>query len=158
MKKLLVAAASALSVAAVAVPTIVLAGGSASASSAAAQFSADRATLNTASNAFGQAFQAWEKSGEPNSDTSSFVSTYVSAMVAEDHELLNQGWPAKAAPDIDTLVRSDAAVQGVVASLPGISSSSAALWFTQYDQDADVAIAEANVVRHELGLALSSAV
>jgi hypothetical protein len=156
MKKLLAGAATVLSVAAVTVPTVALAGGTASASSAGAQFAADRATLNAASNTFAQAFEAWEKSGGPVSQTSSFVGTYVSAMVAEDHKLLSQGWPAKATSDINTLVRGDAAVEGVVSSLPSISSSTAGDWFIVYNQDAAVAVADANVVRHDLGLPLAS--
>jgi hypothetical protein len=157
MKKLLVAAAAAMSAAAVAaVPGVALAGGRASVSSAAAQFAADRATLNAASVTFGQAFEAWEKSGGSSAETSSFVDTFVSAIVAQDHKLLGQSWPAADISDIDTLVRGDAAVEGVVSSLVDISSSSYGYWFIVYNEDAAVGVADANIVRRDLGLPLAS--
>jgi hypothetical protein len=156
MKRLFVAAAAALSAAAVAVPTIIMGGGPAGASSAAAQFTADRAALTAASGAFVQAFDTWQKSGGAFSQTSSFVNVYVSAIVTEDHKLLDQSWPAAATSDIDAIVRGDAAVEGVVSALPGLNSSASADFFIIYDQDANIAVADANIVRHDLGLPLAS--
>lgn len=81
----------------------------------------------------------------------------VSALEAQDHMLLNQSWPAGAIADIDAVVRGDAAVQGVVSSLPGLpSSSSDTDWFIAFDQGAAVGVADANIVRHDLGLPLAS--
>ncbi|HTV11655.1 MAG TPA: hypothetical protein VME20_07315 [Acidimicrobiales bacterium] len=157
MKKVFVAAAAALSVAAAATSTVVMSTGSAGASSAGAQFTADRNVLGAASSAFDQAFTAWEKSGNSIAQTSSFADAYISALETEDHTLLNQGWPAGAIADIDAVVRGDAAVEGVVATLPGLpSSSSETDWFIAFNQDAAVGVADANIVRHDLGLPLKS--
>ena len=157
MKKLFVAAAAALSVAAAAASTLVNRAGPAGASSAGAQFTADRVALSAASNAFSQAFTAWEKSGQSFAQTSSFVSVYVSAIEAQDHKLLSQSWPTRATADIDSLVRGDGAVEGVVAVLSGLASSSSDTdWFIAYSQDAGTAVADANIVRHDLGLPLAS--
>lgn len=157
MRKVIVAATAALSVAAVAASTLVMSAGPASASSAGAQFAADRTQLSAASTAFDQAFVAWEKSGQSYAQTSSFVDTYVSAIEAQDHKLLNQAWPAGATADIDALVRGDGAVEGVVAVLPGLASSSSDTdWFIAYSQDASTGVADANIVRHDLGLPLAS--
>jgi len=157
MKKVFVAAAAALSVAAAATSTVVISAGSAGASSAGAQFAADRVVLNAASNAFSQAFVAWEKSGESYAQTSSFVDGYVSAIEAQDHKLLSQSWPAGTIADIDAVVRGDAAVEGVVAVLTGFASSSSDTdWFIAYSQNAATAVADANIVRHDLGLPLAS--
>jgi hypothetical protein len=157
MKKVLLAAAAALSVAAAASSALVMSAGPASASAAGAQFTADRATLNAASSAFDQAFSAWEKSGGTIAQTSSFANTFTSAIEAEDHKLLNQSWPAGAVADIDSVVRGDAAVEGVVETLPGLPSvSSDTDWFIFFNQDAAVAVADANIVRHDLGLPLAS--
>jgi len=161
MKKVFVAAAAALSVAAAATSTVVISAGSAGASSAGAQFAADRVVLNAASNAFSQAFVAWEKSGESYAQTSSFVDGYVSAIEAQDHKLLSQSWPARATADIDALVRGDGAVEGVVAVLSDLASSSSSSssdtdWFIAYSQNAATAVADANIVRHDLGLPLAS--
>ena len=157
MKRVFVAAAAALSVAAAATSTVVMSAGPAGASSAGAQFTADRAALGTASSAFDQAFAAWERSGKSIAQTSSFADVYVSAL--EDHKLLNQTWPAAAIADIDAVVRGDAAVQGVVSALPDLASSSSSSdtdWFIAFNQDAAVGVADANIVRHDLGLPLAS--
>ena len=157
MNRLGIAAIGALSVGAVAASTVVMSIGPASASAAAAQFSADRAGLSAATSAFSQAFTAWERSGKPFTQTSSFVSVYASAIEAQDHTLLSQTWPAGAIADIDSVVRGDAAVEGVVGVLPGLpSSASEAAWFIAFDQDAAVGVADANIVRHDLGLPLSN--
>ncbi len=158
MKKVFVAAAAALSVAAAATSTVVMSAGPAGASSAGAQFTADRAALGTASSAFDQAFAAWERSGKSIAQTSSFADVYVSALEAQDHRLLNQSWPAGAIADIDAVVRGDAAVQGVVSALPDLASSSSSNtdWFIAFNQDAAVGVADANIVRHDLGLPLAS--
>ena len=157
MKKVFVAAAAALSVAAAATSTVVMSAGPAGASSAGAQFTADRAALGTASSAFDQAFAAWERSGKSIAQTSSFADVYVSALEAQDHRLLNQSWPAGAIADIDAVVRGDAAVQGVVSALPDLASSSSDTdWFIAFNQDAAVGVADANIVRHDLGLPLAS--
>ena len=93
---------------------------------------------------------AWEKSGKPYAQTSSFVSVYVLAIEAQDHKLLSQSWPAGAIADIDALVRGDAAVEGVVAVLAGLASSSSDTdWFIAYSQDAATAVANANIVRRD---------
>ncbi|MGO9658893.1 MAG: hypothetical protein ACLQVK_01400 [Acidimicrobiales bacterium] len=157
MKKIFVAAAAALSVA-VAASTAVVSAGPASASPAGAQFTADRAALGAASRAFDQAFTAWERSGGSIAQTSSFVDAYAAALEAQDHRLLGQSWPAGAIADIDAVVRGDAAVEGVVSALPGLpsSSSSDTDWFIAFDQDAAVGVADANIVRHDLGLPLAS--
>jgi hypothetical protein len=48
-------------------------------------------------------------------------------------------------------------VRGVVSSLPGLpSSSSDTDWFIAFDQGAAVGVADANIVRHDLGLRLAS--
>jgi hypothetical protein len=154
MKKVFVAVAAALSVAAAATSTVVMSAGPAGASSAGAQFTADRAALGTASSAFGQAFSAWERSGKPIAQTSSFADAFASALEAQDHTLLNQSWPAGAIADIDAVVRGDAAIEGVVSALA--SSSSDTDWFIAYNQDAAVGVADANIVRHDLGLPLAS--
>jgi hypothetical protein len=156
MKKIFVAAAAALSIA-VAASTAVVSAGPASASSAGAQFTADRAALGAASRAFDQAFTAWERSGGSIAQTSSFVDVYAAALEAQDHRLLGQSWPAGAIADIDAVVRGDAAVEGVVSALPGLpSASSDTDWFIAFDQDAAVGVADANIVRHDLGLPLAS--
>lgn len=157
MKKVFVAATAALSVAAVAASTLVMSAGPADASSAGAQFTADRAALSKASNTFSQAFTAWERSGQSYAQTSSFVGVYALAIEAQDHKLLNQSWPARAVADIDALVRGDGAVEGVVAVLSGLApSSSDTDWFIAYSQDAATGVADANIVRHDLGLPLAS--
>jgi hypothetical protein len=157
MNKVFVAAAAALSVAAAAASTLVMSVGPAGASSAGAQFSADRAALSAAGNAFSQAFTAWEKSGQSFAQTSSFVSVYVSAIEVQDHKLLSQSWPTRTTADIDALVRGDGAVEGVVAVLSALASSSSDTdWFIAYSQDAATAVADANIVRHDLGLPLAS--
>ena len=158
MKRFIVAAAAMLSVAAVAVPAVVVTAGQAGASSAGAQFTTDRQTLNAASGAFVQAFEAWQGSGKAFSTTSSFAGKYVSAIVSEDHKLLMQSWPSGAKADIDNLVRGDAAVEGVVGSLPVLPSSttSESEWFITYDQDVSSAVGDANIVRADLGLPLAS--
>ena len=157
MKKVFVAAAAALSVAVAAASTVVMSAGPAGASSAGAQFTADRVALSAASNVFSQAFTAWEKSGQSFAQTSSFVRVYALAIEAQDHKLLSQNWPARAIADIDALVRGDGAVEGVVAVLSGLASSSSDTdWFIAYSQDAATAVADANIVRHDLGLPLAS--
>jgi len=158
MKRLIIAGAVALSAAAVAVPAVIMSAAPAGASSAAAgtQFAADRATMGAASDVFDQAFQAWEKSGAPTSQTSSFVSVYVAAIVAEDHKLLDQSWPAGTMADIDAVVQNDAAVEGAVSALPSQTSASLSGWFTSFDQGAATAVADANIVRRDLGLPLAS--
>jgi len=157
MKKVFIAAAAALSVSAVAASTLFVSVGSAGASAAGAQFTADRVALSAASNAFAQQFSAWEKSGQPYSQASSFVTTYVNAIEAQDHKLLSQSWPGGSIADINALVRGDAAVEGVVAVLPDLATSSSDTdWFIAYSQDAAAAVANANIVRHDLGLPLAS--
>jgi hypothetical protein len=158
MKKRLAAAATMFSFAALAVPAVVITADQAGASSAGAQFATDRQTMNAASSAFIQAFNAWERGGGSFSATSSFVGKYVSAIVSEDHKLLTQNWPAGGKTDIDSLVRGDAAVEGVVGSLPVLPSSttSESEWFVTYDQDVASAVADANIVREDLGLPLAS--
>jgi hypothetical protein len=157
MNRVFVAAAAALSVAAVAGSTVVLSAGAASAASAGARFTADRAALATADKAFSTSFVAWETSGKPASDTTSFVNTYVAAIESDDHNLLNQSWPAGAVADIDAVVRGDGAVVGVVDTLPSMSpSSTLTQWFLAYNADAASTVASANVVRHDLGLPLQS--
>jgi hypothetical protein len=157
MKKVFVAAAAALSVAAAATSSVVMSAGPASASAAGAQFTADRVALSVASNTFSQAFEAWERSGGSYAKASSFVNVYVSAMEAQDHKLLSQSWPAGTIADIDAVVRGDAAVEGVVGILSGLASSSSDTdWFIAYSQDASTAVADANIVRHDLGLPLAS--
>jgi hypothetical protein len=156
MKKAFLAAAAALSVTAAAASAVVMSAGPAGASSAGAQFVADRTTLATASRAFDQAFVAWERSGKGTAQTSSFAAAYASALDAQGHTLLNQKWPAGAVVDIDALVRGDAAVEGVVAGLPGLGSSSVGAWLIAFNQGAAVGVANANVVRHDLGLPLVS--
>ncbi len=85
------------------------------------------------------------------------VNTYVLAIVAQDHKLLSQSWPAGSIADIDAVVRGDAAVEGVVAVLSGLApSSSDTDWFIAYSQNAATAVADANIVRRDLGLPLSS--
>jgi hypothetical protein len=82
---------------------------------------------------------------------------YALAIEAQDHKLLSQNWPARAIADIDALVRGDGAVEGVVAVLSGLASSSSDTdWFIAYSQDAATAVADANIVRHDLGLPLAS--
>jgi hypothetical protein len=157
MKKIFVAAAAALSVAAATTTTAIMSAGPASASAAGAQFTADRAALSGASNAFTQAFVAWEKSGAPYAQASSFVDAYASAIEAQDHKILSQSWPAGAVADINAVVRGDAAVEGVVAILSGLATSSSDTdWFIAYSQDAATAVADANIVRRDLGVPLSS--
>lgn len=55
-------------------------------------------------------------------------------------------------------MRGDGAVEGVVAVLSGLASSSSSDtdWFIAYGQDAATAVADANIVRHDLGLPLAS--
>ncbi len=157
MKKAFVLVAASLSVAAGATSAVVMSAGPASASAAGAQFTADRVALSVASNTFTQAFISWERSDEPYADSSSFVDAYTAAVEAQDHKLLNQSWPASTVADIDGVVRGDAAVEGVVGVLPGLASSSSDTdWFIAYSQDASTAIADANIVRHDLGLPLAS--
>jgi hypothetical protein len=157
MNKVFVAAAAALSVAAVAASTVVMSAGPASASSAGVQFAADRTALAAASSAFDQAFAAWERSGKPITQTLSFADTYGSALEAQDHKLLGQSWPAGAIADIDAVVRGDAAVEGVAITLPRLpSASSDTDWFIAFNEAAAVAVADANIVRHDLGLPLAS--
>jgi hypothetical protein len=156
MHKIFIATAAVLSVAAAATSTVVMSAGTAGASSAGAQFTADRTALGTASSAFDQAFAAWERSGKSIAQTTSFVEVYASALESQDHTLLNQSWPAGAIADIDALVRGDAAVEGVVSTLPDLSSSSDADWFIAFNQGAAVGVADANIVRHDLGLPLAS--
>lgn len=157
MNRLFAAAAAGLAVAALAVPAAVMSAAPANASSAGLQFAADRQTLNAASNAFAQSFEAWQRSGAPYAQASSFVKVYVSAIVAEDHKLLSQSWPAGAIGDIDAVVRGDAAVEGVVAILSGLApSSSDTDWFVAYSQDAFTGVADANIVRRDLGLPLAA--
>jgi hypothetical protein len=157
MKKVFVAAAAALSVTAVAASTLVISAGSAGASAAGARFTADRVVLSAASDAFSQQFAAWQKSGQPYSQASSFVTVYASAIEAQDHKLLSQSWPGGSISDIDALVRGDAAVEGVVLVLSGLAASSSDTdWFIVYAQDAAIAVADANIVRHDLGLPLAS--
>ena len=133
------------------------AGGPAAASAAGAQFTANRTALSAASSAFDQAFVAWERSGKPITQTASFADAYVSALESQGHTLISQSWPAGAIADIDAVVRGDAAVEGVVSALPGLpSSSSVTDWFIAFDQDAAIGVADANIVRHDLGIPLAS--
>jgi len=156
MRNIFIGAAG-LGIVAAATSTVVLSAGPASASSAGAQFTADRAALGTASSAFTRAFSAWERGGASTAQTSSFVDAYASAIETEDRTLLNQSWPAGTVVNIDTVVRGDAAVEGVVLSLPDeASSSSDAGWILAYNQDAAATVANANIVRHNFGLPLKS--
>jgi hypothetical protein len=158
MKKVFFAATAALFVAAAGTSAVVMSAGPAAASSAGAQFKADRTALSAASSAFSQAFSAWQSSGKPISQTSSFANAYASAIETDDHTLLSQGWPTGSIADIDALVRGDAAVEGVVVTLPGLASSATSDtdWFIAFNQDAAVAVADANVVRRDFGLPLAS--
>lgn len=157
MKKVFVTAAAALSVAAATAFAAVVGAGPAAASAAGAQFTADRTALSAASSAFDQAFVAWESSGKPITQTASFADAYVSALESQGHTLISQSWPAGAIADIDAVVRGDAAVEGVVSALPGLpSSSSVTDWFIAFDQDAAIGVADANIVRHDLGIPLAS--
>jgi hypothetical protein len=151
-----VAAAAALSVAAVAIPTVVMSAGPASASAAGAQFTADRASLSTASKAFITAFNAWQNKGGSASAAAPFVGTYVTALVAQDHKLLGQSWPAGALADIDAVVRGDAAAEGVVEALLDQTSASISSWYVSYDQAAATGVADANIVRRDLGIPLAT--
>ncbi len=150
MKRLMISGA--LSLALLAVPSTA---GAITVKAARFQYERDVAPANTAVVRFVRDSRTWTSRTSSN-QVNQEARAYAGALRTLQVRLLNQRWPAKAERSVRVLYNAISATEADLIELSGLTAFSVGTWVASFTRDFTVMMNDAMVVRHNLGLAITS--